>query len=77
MACVSLGSDVVMDFKELSEEKLHVPVRLWVISGEARWKWTHGIASGLSDLIDGDGERRPRSRRKSITFRTAKKTILK
>jgi ferredoxin-fold anticodon binding domain-containing protein len=34
-----------------------------------------GVASRLSDLIDG--ERRPRSHRISITFRTAKKTILK
>jgi alkylated DNA repair dioxygenase AlkB len=50
MACVSLGSDMVMDFK-LSEEKLHVPVHvparsLWVISGEARWKWTQESPRG-------------------------------
>jgi hypothetical protein len=50
---------------------VHVPARsLWVIAGEARWEWQHGIAARLSDVIDG--ERRQRERRVSITFRTAK-----
>jgi alkylated DNA repair dioxygenase AlkB len=74
VACVSLGSDIVMDFTE-PEDKLrvaiHVPARsFWVITGAARYKWRHGIASRLTDVIDG--ERRPRSRRVSITFRTAR-----
>ena len=48
-----------------------VPARsLWVITGEARYQWQHSIASRLTDVIEG--EKRVRSRRVSITFRTAK-----
>jgi alkylated DNA repair dioxygenase AlkB len=73
IACVSLGSDVVLDFIR-SDRKvrvpMHVPARsLWVIEGEARSKWLHGIAPRVSDVING--ERRMRARRVSITFRTA------
>jgi alkylated DNA repair dioxygenase AlkB len=72
VACVSLGSDVVMDFSE-PEKKLRVPMHVparsfWKIEGEARSKWLHGIAPRLSDLIAG--EKRLRERRISITFRT-------
>jgi alkylated DNA repair dioxygenase AlkB len=75
VACVSLGSDIVIDFTE-PEQKLRVPLHIparsfWKISGEARWKWLHGIAPRLSDTIAG--ERQPRARRISITFRTAKR----
>ncbi len=77
VACVSLGSDIVMDFRNPefgSRVPVVVPARsLWVIAGEARWKWTHGIAPRLTDVIEG--ERRPRSRRVSITFRTARDTL--
>ncbi len=72
VACVSLGSDVVMDLT--NEERglrvpVHVPARsFWVIRGEARWKWKHGIARRLTDPING--VRVARSRRVSITFRT-------
>lgn len=73
VACVSLGSDIVVDFSH-PERGLRVPVSvparsLWVITGEARSEWRHGIASRLADTVDG--ERRPRGRRISITFRTA------
>ena len=74
VACVSLCSDIVVDFREpdgMVRVPVHVPSRsLWVITGEARWKWTHGIAHRFADNIDG--ERHPRTRRISITFRTAK-----
>jgi alkylated DNA repair dioxygenase AlkB len=72
VACVSLGSDIVMDFIEAEQSLrvgMHVPARsFWMISGDARTKWRHGIASRLTDIIVG--ERRPRGRRISITFRT-------
>lgn len=73
IACVSLGSGVVLDLIH-SDKSLRVPVHvparsLWVLSGEARTQWQHGIAPRLSDVIDG--MRRPRQRRVSITFRTA------
>jgi alkylated DNA repair dioxygenase AlkB len=74
IACVSLGSDVVIDFIHPEHGwrvPIHVPARsLWIITGEARADWQHGIASRLSDVIAG--ERRRRERRVSITFRTAK-----
>jgi alkylated DNA repair dioxygenase AlkB len=74
IACVSLGSDTILDL--LSADRtiriaVHVPARsLWIIGGEARLKWLHGIAARLTDPIAG--ERRKRGRRISITFRTAK-----
>lgn len=74
IACVSLGSDIVMDFKHPARNlrvPVFLPVRsLWVISGPARTEWEHGIAPRLNDVING--ERRRRARRVSITFRTAR-----
>jgi alkylated DNA repair dioxygenase AlkB len=72
VACVSLGSDIVMDFTQ-PEDKLRIPVLVparsfWVISGEARSNWLHGIARRFRDEIAG--EKRFRARRISITFRT-------
>lgn len=73
IACVSLGSDIVMDFSHPVRGlrvPVYVPARsLWVITGEARSKWRHAIAARLTDVING--KRRPRGRRISITFRTA------
>jgi hypothetical protein len=73
VACVSLGSDIVIDFAEraaTTKVSLHVPARsLWVIAGPSRWQWTHAIAHRKSDVIDG--MKVPRARRVSITFRTA------
>jgi alkylated DNA repair dioxygenase AlkB len=79
VACVSLGSDIVLDF--ISEDRarrvaVYVPARsLWVIEGEARFKWLHGIAPRLHDVING--ERRKRGRRVSITFRLKKDVLEK
>jgi alkylated DNA repair dioxygenase AlkB len=68
---VSLGSNCVMDFINLkTKEKLEVmlePRSLVVISGEARHKWTHGIAARKTDNFNGvKFERRLRI---SMTFR--------
>lgn len=77
IACVSLGSDIVLDLTNPKRElkvPVHVPPRsLWVITGEARTQWLHGIASRLTDTISG--ERRKRTRRVSITYRTAAKPL--
>ncbi len=74
VACVSLGSDIVMNFTEPDRQlrvPVHVPARsFWTISGEARWKWLHGIAPRFRDRIAG--ELHSRARRISITFRTGK-----
>ena len=73
IACVSLGSDIVIDFtnpQRNQKVQIDVPVRsLWVITGEARSLWSHGIATRLADVVNG--VRRRRDRRVSITFRTA------
>ncbi len=77
VACVSLGSDIVMNFAHPERgERIAVPVPVrsfWVITNEARWEWTHGIAPRLADVIHG--ERRLRARRVSVTFRTAKEPV--
>ena len=75
VACVSLGSDIVMDFIH-PERDLRVPVfvparSLWVITGEARYQWQ----TLDRDAIIGRSERREEARGDcaiSITFRTAK-----
>lgn len=72
IACVSLGDDAVLEFTHPERRvrvPVHVPARsLWVITGEARSEWLHGIAARLTDVVHG--ERRRRERRVSITFRT-------
>jgi alkylated DNA repair dioxygenase AlkB len=77
IACVSLGSDIVLDLihpKKNLRVPVYVPTRsFWVISGEARSEWLHGIASRLNDVLAG--QRRRRARRISITFRTARKPL--
>lgn len=48
------------------------PRSVYVLSGEARWGWAHGIAERLEDVVDdgGGGVRTlPRSLRVSVTFR--------
>ncbi len=76
VACVSLGADIVMNFAHPGKGlrvQIHVPARsFWVITEEARWEWTHGIAPRLTDPVNG--ERRPRLRRVSVTLRTRMKT---
>ena len=78
IACVSLASDVILDFLSADRSRripVHVPARsLWIIDGPARTQWLHGIAPRLNDVIAG--ERRKRGRRISITFRTAKKSAI-
>jgi alkylated DNA repair dioxygenase AlkB len=74
VACVSLGSDIVMDLLHPARglrASVHVPARsLWLLEGEARTEWEHGIAPRLHDVIAG--ERHRRERRVSVTFRTGR-----
>ena len=44
------------------------PRSLLILSGAARYEWTHEIPARKSDEVNG--ERRPRTRRISLTFRT-------
>jgi alkylated DNA repair dioxygenase AlkB len=69
---ISLGSTCQMDFysKDNHKEKKDIllkPGSLLVLSGEARYKWLHGITGRKSDLIQG--EKAIRQRRVSLTYR--------
>lgn len=69
---LSLLSPIIMTlFPEWDkdEKRTYVlePRSLLIISGEARYKWYHGIMPRKSDVIRGI--KRPRSRRISVTYR--------
>eukprot|EP01147_Barroeca_monosierra_P000767 gene767-4056_t len=54
----------------LSMVEVYLPARcLAIIAGEARYKWTHGIAARKTDSVAGIPI--PRERRVSLTFRKA------
>lgn len=67
IASLSLGSDAVMQFRRLNRENVDVALErrsLIVLTGEARYNWTHAIPGRTSD----NGVER--DRRVSLTFRT-------
>ena len=66
---LSLGSSVVMDLKQAGKtvQILLEPCSLLVLSGEARYKWTHGIPKRKQDNFVGQIINR--KRRISLTFR--------
>lgn len=79
---ISLGASVVMDFEN---QTTHQPERIflekgsgYILSGDARYKWTHGIKSDqlydfVYDPIEGSSRKIQRSRtRISITIRRLK-----
>ena len=69
---VSLLCACEMEFRRVGFEErcsmILVPNSLLVLSGPARWNWSHGIAARKSDVVDG--RRIERGRRLSLTFRT-------
>lgn len=73
IACVSLGSDIVLDFRHPQRQTDFHAARwtprrsLLVMTGEARWLWTHGIAARKHDRHQGNLI--PRGRRVSLSFR--------
>ena len=66
---VSLGSDVIMEFRKDGQkiEKVLKGRSVLVLTGESRYEWKHGIPARKSDVLNG--ERVPRKRRVSLTFR--------
>ncbi|XP_002068676.2 alkylated DNA repair protein alkB homolog 8 [Drosophila willistoni] len=71
---LSLQSDVVMDFRRGQETiSLLLPRRsLLIMSGEARYDWTHGIKPKHLDVVptaEGNLTTQARSQRTSLTFR--------
>ncbi len=72
IASLSLGGRAEMAFRhQKSGERRSLmlePLMLLILSGEARYDWTHEIPARKSDFVGG--ERQARSRRVSLTFRT-------
>jgi alkylated DNA repair dioxygenase AlkB len=68
---ISLGSSCVMQFSnseaKRTEELLLEPRSMLLLSGEARWAWTHEIPARAADKWQN--QERRRSRRVSLTFR--------
>lgn len=67
VASITLGGGTVMTFKHRGTAvDMWLPPRsMLILSGPARWTWTHEIRPRRSDPDHG-----PRSRRVSLTFRT-------
>jgi alkylated DNA repair dioxygenase AlkB len=74
---ISLTGGCTMVFQSSNTEArydVYLPERsVYVMTGEARWEWKHGIEGRLEDLIrGGEGsqvETKLRSTRASVTFR--------
>lgn len=64
------GSSMIFRNKNNTNEKYEIytePNSLYIMSGDARYNWTHEMPSRKSDIINGT--KIPRNRRVSITFR--------
>ncbi len=73
IACVSLGSGLEIEFTRPNYESVKVyvePNSVYIMSGEARYQYLHGIAKRKSDLINGT--KIIRKTRTSLTFRSTK-----
>jgi alkylated DNA repair dioxygenase AlkB len=72
VASLSLGGEVEMLFRQRASGErrglILKPAKLLILSGEARYEWTHEIPARKSDVIEGS--RQIRTRRVSLTFRT-------
>ncbi|MFL5766102.1 MAG: alpha-ketoglutarate-dependent dioxygenase AlkB [Bacteroidia bacterium] len=69
---LSLGSSVVMEFKDKENPKIIVPIllkprSLVILKDQARYEFTHGIAQRKSDVFNNT--KHERKRRVSMTFR--------
>ena len=72
IASLSLSGSAEMTLTKRSTGERHSvilePANLLILSGEARYDWTHEIPARKSDMIEGVRQRR--KRRVSLTFRT-------
>ena len=69
IGCFTIGSGATMVFqKEGAKHEVYVkPNSLYIMSGDARYSWTHAMPARKFDIVDDT--RIPRSRRISLTFR--------
>jgi len=72
IGCFTIGSGAMMTFRiPDTNAQVNCYVKensLYIMSGDARYKWTHEMASRKSDVVDG--QKVARGRRVSITFRS-------
>lgn len=72
VASLSLASGCLMEFAEIKGDRAASlwlgPRSLLVLTGEARYQWTHAIRPRLADMVAG--VKIPRARRLSLTLRT-------
>lgn len=70
---INLGAGIVMQMKNKKlglKKNIWIPQRsLYIMTGDARYEWSHGIKPRSSDVVDGILINR--SRRVSLTFRQA------
>lgn len=75
VACISLGSDIMMNFSSISGDMYPIQLNrrsLIVMKDDSRYLWKHSIPSRKSDILlqkDGSEKRVKRGTRVSITFR--------
>ena len=71
IASLSLGSSCIMKFKHLESDEVRElvlePSSLLIMSGDARYKWKHGIPARKFDIVKE--QKVTRKRRLSVTFR--------
>jgi len=74
IGCFTLGSGAIMKFKNTNKDETYdvytTNCSLYIMSGDARYKWTHEMPFGKSDIVNGI--KIDRSRRVSVTFRYVK-----
>lgn len=72
IACITVGSGCEITFKSLDTIdtfSLYVePNSLYVLTGDARYRWTHAVVPRKSDVVQG--KRVVRGIRYSLTYRT-------
>lgn len=72
ICCFTIGSGALMVFEKngIKKELYVEPGSLYIMSGEARYEWSHCLPARKSDMVDG--EKVVRGRRVSLTFRVLK-----
>lgn len=76
---VCLEGGAVMRFKHVNADQAHdvwLPARtVYVMCGQARWEWEHGIDGREEDVVDFNGSTRTiaRTQRTSVTMRWMKR----
>ena len=77
IGCYTLNSGSIMNFRSPSDDVVDVYVKpnsLYIMSGDARYKWTHEMPSCKNDVVNG--MKILRDRRISVTFRNVSDSMI-